>query len=80
MERVMGVEPTTFSLGSCEDPDVSGKIEEIKKTDFPSCTKSCTTQPDSSLNDDLSKIISAWSQLPHHIKEAILTLVKGCDD
>ena len=31
LERVMGVEPTTFSLGSCGDPDASGTCKEVTK-------------------------------------------------
>ena len=39
----MGIEPTTFSLGSCEGGDVSGAGGQVTKPPSSACTSACTS-------------------------------------
>ncbi len=41
MERVMGIEPTTFSLGSREGCDVSETSKEDTTSSDSACTSAC---------------------------------------
>ncbi|MCX5674500.1 MAG: hypothetical protein NTX87_05785 [Planctomycetota bacterium] len=46
LERAMGFEPTTFSLGSGEHPDVTLENKKLTTPPPPACTTACTSKPE----------------------------------
>ena len=56
MERVIGIEPTTFSLGSCEHPDVSGLGKDLTKSGVKAWTYAWTKSQDEGHADRLERL------------------------
>jgi hypothetical protein len=46
LERAMGFEPTTSSLGSGEHPDVTLENKGLTTPPPPACTTACTSKPE----------------------------------
>jgi hypothetical protein len=50
-KRVKGLEPSTFSLGSCEHRSEATQTQELTDDTANACTNACTSEPDSVHSD-----------------------------
>ncbi len=78
-QRVMGLEPSTFSLEGCGEPLANARPikslgvsqKRVAPPVAPNCSETAHDDPDQ------AKVAAAWPQLPRHIRAAILTLVES---
>ena len=77
-KRVIGLEPTTFSLEGCERRSQESQVQELAHELPTACTAACTSNAETDHADpELTTITTAWPTLPDPIKTAILVLVKS---
>ena len=80
-KRTTGLEPATFSLGSCRSHDVTDHCDSrLEKQVQPvgTTTGPCVDQfakLSGQINDELARVVHAWPDLPVHIKLTILQLL-----
>ena len=75
MERVIGLEPTTFSLGSCK-PTSEGVVGKGVTRDSSSALADSPAVP-SERDEELIEIACAWDGLNDRVRAGILAMVRA---
>ena len=83
--RVMGVEPTTFSLGSCkptQENTTNAANYELAQASVAQSDTTTTPKTAAALRSDpaLAALVAAWPDLPEAVRVGILAMVTatGC--
>ena len=77
-KRVIGLEPTTFTLATCEHRTEASPNQELASPPADACTSACTNNAESPHADpDLTTIIDAWPTLPQAIRAGIVAMVRA---
>ncbi|MCB9950994.1 MAG: hypothetical protein H6824_08430 [Planctomycetaceae bacterium] len=77
-ERVMGFEPTAFSLGNWRRDAERVDNSDVTLQCETRCTSGCTNEGQNMATDDqLQTVVDAWDCLPDVVKAGIVAMVKA---
>jgi len=74
-QRVMGLEPTTFTLATCTPTEAKDRIHNGLDDSTGDARSAIAAR--SAENPDLRAVIDAWPDLPDAVRAGILAMVKA---
>ena len=71
----MGLDPTTFTLATCQHPTEPTQPQALTSDDANACTSACTGSPDAVHDDQLEALAAALSALAPEQRAQLATML-----